>query len=109
MISFRSYLLSLLNNHVSFIIVVEKYSYTKNTWTQVKSLHYGRGDLACGVLAGTIFAIGGETRPASDISHTHSVPVKVVERYLPWNDSWVFEESKKTQAVLFLHFSLFSI
>mmetsp|Transcript_24498 Transcript_24498/g.26797 ORF Transcript_24498/g.26797 Transcript_24498/m.26797 type:complete len:489 (-) Transcript_24498:178-1644(-) len=81
------------DNFITPSDVVEKYSYTKNTWTQVKSLHYGRGDLACGVLAGTIFAIGGETRPASDISHTHSVPVKVVERYLPWNDSWVFEES----------------
>lgn len=69
------------------------YNYSANRWELKAPMHFGRGDLACGIMDGSVFAVGGETRPASDVSHTHSVPVKIVERYYPWNNSWAFEES----------------
>lgn len=52
-----------------------------------------RGDLAVGVMDGSIFAVGGETKNASDPTCSHSVPVKYVERYKDYNNTWDEEES----------------
>lgn len=73
--------------------VVEYYDVSTKKWTTTDQLHYGRGDLASGVLDNMIFAVGGEQKDASDATCTHSVPVKDVERYLYSNTSWVIEES----------------
>lgn len=73
--------------------VVEYYDVTTKKWTTTDQLHYGRGDLASGVLNNMIFAVGGEQKDSSDATCTYSVPVKDVERYLFSNASWVIEES----------------
>lgn len=40
-----------------------------------------------------VFAVGGETRPSTDTTCTHSIPVKYVERFVPANNTWDQEES----------------
>jgi len=72
---------------------VEYYSVETNTWTLVASMSLARGDFVLAVMANSIFAVGGETRPLNDTSYTHSIPVKYAERYIYENNSWIQEES----------------
>lgn len=46
------------------------------------------GDLAVGVMVNQIFAVGGETRPSSDLTCSDSVPVPTVERLNPTQNEW---------------------
>lgn len=80
--------------------VVEYYDVLLQQWFTTSSMHYGRGDLATGVLDNTVFAVGGEQKQTGDVTCTYSVPVKDVERYLNLNSdandvngTWLVEES----------------
>jgi hypothetical protein len=53
-----------------------------------------RGDLAVGVLDGSIFAVGGETKDPADKTCSYSIPIKYVERYHKDTNSWNEEESE---------------
>lgn len=81
------------NNFIGFLLDVEYYNPTTNTWTAVAPMTLPRGDFVLAVMDDSIFAVGGETRPVSDVTHTYSIPVPYAERYLPSNNSWVEEES----------------
>lgn len=53
-----------------------------------------RGDLAVGVMDGSIFAVGGETKDPDDATCSYSIPIKYVERFHKMEDVWDQEESK---------------
>lgn len=52
-----------------------------------------RGDLAVGVMDGSIFAVGGETKDPADATCSYSIPIKYVERYHRAENAWNQEES----------------
>ncbi len=53
-----------------------------------------RGDLAVGVMDGSIFAVGGETKDPTDATCSYSIPIKYVERFQKSLNLWDQEESK---------------
>ena len=82
------------NSTVGFcqpMTAAESYSPSTNTWTTLASMSYGRGDLAVVAMGGHIFAIAGETKQSGDCFL--SVPVPLVERYNPNDNTWVVEQS----------------
>lgn len=81
---------SVISIDIMSSLVIEKYSYEKNTWELLPGMDLGRGDLAAGVMKNWIFSVGGERK---NDECSLSVPVKTVERYIPDQAEWEEEES----------------
>jgi hypothetical protein len=92
--------LSLLSSAVEycgmylFILAVEYFSVIDQEWHTAAHMQGKRGDLAVGMLADSLFAVGGETKDPADSTCTHSVPIQFVERLMDGAGAWVREEGQ---------------
>jgi N-acetylneuraminic acid mutarotase len=73
------------------LATVEAYDPASNSWKEIHSMLYKRGDMAVGVMGGNIFSIAGETK---DSNCQFSVPVSNVGRYNIIDNTWQLEQCK---------------